>query len=68
MPPRGWPTSTRQRRRPPTGSLPAAGALRKRGNTHYSVVDGQGNAVSNTYTLNFSYGVGMMAGDTGILL
>ncbi|WP_186399847.1 gamma-glutamyltransferase [Stappia sp. P2PMeth1] len=36
--------------------------------THYSVVDGQGNAVSNTYTLNFSYGVGMMAGDTGILL
>ncbi|WP_249691689.1 gamma-glutamyltransferase [Stappia sp. WLB 29] len=36
--------------------------------THYSVVDGEGNAVSNTYTLNFSYGVGMMAGDTGILL
>ena len=32
------------------------------------MVDGQGNAVSNTYTLNFSYGVGMMAGDTGILL
>lgn len=36
--------------------------------THYSVVDSQGNAVSNTYTLNFSYGVGMMAGDTGVLL
>ncbi|WP_428698860.1 gamma-glutamyltransferase [Stappia sp.] len=36
--------------------------------THYSVVDDEGNAVSNTYTLNFSYGVGMMAGDTGVLL
>ena len=30
--------------------------------THYSVVDRNGNAVSNTYTLNFSYGVGMVAG------
>lgn len=26
--------------------------------THYSVVDKWGNAVSNTYTLNFSYGSG----------
>ena len=26
--------------------------------THFSVVDAQGNAVSNTYTLNFSYGAG----------
>ncbi|WP_349358564.1 gamma-glutamyltransferase [Stappia sp.] len=36
--------------------------------THFSVVDRHGNAVSNTYTLNFSYGVGMMAPGTGILL
>jgi len=36
--------------------------------THYSVVDKDGNAVSNTYTLNFSYGVGMVADGTGILL
>ncbi|MGP0094909.1 MAG: gamma-glutamyltransferase [Xanthobacteraceae bacterium] len=36
--------------------------------THYSVVDRFGNAVSNTYTLNFSYGVGMVAEGTGILL
>jgi gamma-glutamyltranspeptidase / glutathione hydrolase len=36
--------------------------------THYSVVDGQGNAVSNTYTLNFSYGVGLVADGTGVLL
>ena len=36
--------------------------------THFSVVDGVGNAVSNTYTLNFSYGVGMVAEGTGVLL
>jgi len=36
--------------------------------THYSVVDKWGNAVSNTYTLNFSYGSGLVAGGTGILL
>ncbi|MTH98077.1 gamma-glutamyltransferase [Roseibium sp. RKSG952] len=36
--------------------------------THYSVVDKDGNAVSNTYTLNFSYGVGVMAKGTGVLL
>ncbi|CAM4005839.1 gamma-glutamyltransferase [Pseudoalteromonas byunsanensis] len=36
--------------------------------THYSVVDKWGNAVSNTYTLNFSYGSGIVADGTGILL
>lgn len=36
--------------------------------THFSVVDAQGNAVANTYTLNFSYGVGLIAGGTGVLL
>jgi gamma-glutamyltranspeptidase/glutathione hydrolase len=36
--------------------------------THFSVVDRFGNAVSNTYTLNFSYGLGMVAEGTGILL
>ncbi|EIG60303.1 gamma-glutamyltranspeptidase [Bradyrhizobium sp. WSM1253] len=36
--------------------------------THFSVVDGSGNAVSNTYTLNFSYGVGLVADGTGVLL
>ncbi|WP_394130136.1 gamma-glutamyltransferase [Shewanella maritima] len=36
--------------------------------THYSVVDKWGNAVSNTYTLNFSYGSGLVAAGTGILL
>jgi len=36
--------------------------------THYSIVDSQGNAVSNTYTLNFPYGVGLVADGTGVLL
>jgi gamma-glutamyltranspeptidase / glutathione hydrolase len=36
--------------------------------THYSVIDRDGNAVSCTYTLNFSYGVGMVADGTGILM
>ncbi len=36
--------------------------------THYSVVDKDGNAVSNTYTINFSYGSGLVAEGTGILL
>jgi len=36
--------------------------------THFSVVDAAGNAVSNTYTLNFSYGSGAVAEGTGILL
>jgi gamma-glutamyltranspeptidase/glutathione hydrolase len=36
--------------------------------THFSVVDRFGNAVSNTYTLNLSYGLGLVADGTGILL
>jgi gamma-glutamyltranspeptidase/glutathione hydrolase len=36
--------------------------------THFSIVDKDGNAVSNTYTLNFSYGSGMTAAGTGVLL
>ena len=36
--------------------------------THFSVVDQAGNAVANTYTLNFNYGLGLVAGGTGIML
>jgi gamma-glutamyltranspeptidase/glutathione hydrolase len=36
--------------------------------THFSVIDRFGNAVSNTYTLNFSYGLGLVADGTGVLL
>ena len=36
--------------------------------THFSVMDAKGNVVSNTYTLNFSYGSGIVIPDTGILM
>lgn len=36
--------------------------------THYSIVDGKGNAVAVTYTLNLSFGSGIVANGTGILL
>lgn len=36
--------------------------------THFSVIDRYGNAVANTYTLNFSYGSGITVPGTGILL
>lgn len=36
--------------------------------THFSIVDKEGNAVSNTYTINFSYGSGMVADGTGVLM
>ena len=36
--------------------------------THFDVVDADGNAVSNTYTLNFFYGLGEVAPGTGVLL
>lgn len=36
--------------------------------THFSVVDGEGNAVSNTYTLNMGYGSGVTVEGAGFLL
>ena len=36
--------------------------------THFSIIDKEGNAVSNTYTINFSYGSGLVADGTGVLM
>ena len=36
--------------------------------THFSVWDAEGNVVSNTYTINFSYGSGIAVPGTGFLL
>ena len=36
--------------------------------THYSIVDKEGNAVSNTYTLGYSFGSGVTIPGTGILM
>jgi gamma-glutamyltranspeptidase/glutathione hydrolase len=39
-----------------------------RNTTHFSVADNAGNVVANTYTLNFNFGLGLVADGTGILL
>jgi len=36
--------------------------------TQYSIVDDKGNAVSVTYTINYLFGTGKIAGDTGFFL
>lgn len=36
--------------------------------THFSVVDSEGNAISNTFTLNFSFGSGIVVEGAGFLL
>jgi gamma-glutamyltranspeptidase/glutathione hydrolase len=53
---------------PRTDALSATPPREGSNTTHFSVVDSFGNAVSNTYTLNFSYGVGLVADGTGVLL
>jgi gamma-glutamyltranspeptidase/glutathione hydrolase len=53
---------------PWTDALSATPPREGSNTTHFSVVDHFGNAVSNTYTLNFSYGVGLVADGTGVLL
>jgi gamma-glutamyltranspeptidase/glutathione hydrolase len=53
---------------PWTDALSAVPPREGSNTTHYSVVDSAGNAVSNTYTLNYSYGVGLVPEGTGVLL
>ncbi len=36
--------------------------------THFSIIDAHGNAVANTYTLNFSFGSGIVVRGAGFLL
>ncbi len=36
--------------------------------THYSILDADGNAVSNTYTINWAYGTGVVVEGAGFLL
>jgi gamma-glutamyltranspeptidase / glutathione hydrolase len=54
----------------PSSDIRAGGLSPREGDntTHFSVIDRDGNAVANTTTLNFSYGVGLIADGTGILL
>lgn len=47
---------------------PAAPAHEGQNTTHFSIIDKDGNAVSTTYTLNSWFGIGRIAGDTGIFM
>lgn len=47
---------------------PAPGGVEGTHTTHYSVVDGQGNAVANTYTINDWYGSRAVVAGAGFLL
>jgi gamma-glutamyltranspeptidase/glutathione hydrolase len=55
---------------PPAGALQPGDpyGYQREHTTHFSVVDGEGNAVSITQTLGSPFGSGFLAGDTGILL
>ena len=57
-----------ERATPWTDALSALPPREGSNTTHFSVVDSLGNAVSNTYTLNFPYGVGLVAEGTGVML
>jgi gamma-glutamyltranspeptidase / glutathione hydrolase len=58
-----------QRARPSREIRAGHPAHREQDNTtHFSIVDRFGNAVANTTTLNFSYGLGLVADGTGVLL
>ena len=52
------------------GAIAEKGAVsgEKPQTTHYSVVDGEGNAVAVTYTLNGFFGASVVAPTTGVLL
>lgn len=55
--------------RPSSDILPGAAlASESHNTTHYSIMDAEGNAVANTYTLNFSFGSGITVPGTGMLL
>ena len=65
-----WRATIDPARATPASEIRPGGSVQPEGRntTHFSIVDKFGNAVANTYTLNFSYGVGLVAAGTGILL
>ena len=53
---------------PSTKIKPLRVLKESRDTTHYSIIDKDGNAVSNTYTLGYSFGSGVTIPGTGILM
>ena len=48
--------------------MPLSVLQESKNTTHYSIIDSEGNAVSNTYTLGYSFGSGVTIPGTGILM
>jgi len=61
--------SIRRDKATPSSTLPAV-APPPQGNhtTHFSILDKEGNYVSATLSINYPFGSGFVAGDTGVLL
>ena len=57
-----------QQATPSSALAPSEPPHEKAETTHYSVVDGEGNAVAVTYTLNGNFGAAVVAPGTGVLL
>ena len=53
---------------PPSKVKPFKPRKESKDTTHYSIIDKEGNAVSNTYTLGLSFGSGVTIPGTGILM
>ncbi len=53
---------------PPSKVKPFKLRKESKDTTHYSIIDKEGNAVSNTYTLGLSFGSGVTIPGTGILM
>jgi len=65
-----WRASIDPQHATPADAIRGGGTVQPEGRntTHFSIIDRFGNAVANTYTLNFNYGVGLVADGTGVLL
>ena len=53
---------------PPSKVKPFKPRKESKDTTHYSIIDKEGNAVSNTYTLGLSFGSGVTIPGTGVLM